>query len=358
MSHKSPAYKPVASKHSLPHSSIKLDDSNPLVSDSNPIQNYKSRASSSKKDSSDKRSKPKVTAINGGRGVSDKILYVGNLNITVTAQQLSSIFQRYYPKKISKILNDKNNSGTGYVFVEFEDATLASQAMQGLNRFIVNGNPLKINWAFHSSNANSVQSSDPVYNIFVGDLSPDINDQTLFNHFHQFNSIREAHVMWDMKTLRSRGYGFVTFLSQREAETAVQKMNGTILNGRAIRCNTASHKHASKKSHWKSSPIRNYGLDLSKEPSDPILAFQQVLSQSANWITTIYLGNLPHFVQQADIRPALEGFGLIVDFKLYPHKGCAFVTFSSHEIAALAILQLSGLILGGRPIKCAWGNRR
>lgn len=52
----------------------------------------------------------------------------------------------------------------------------------------------------------------------------------------------EAHVMWDMTTSRSRGYGFVTFREHQDALRAIQTMNGEWLGSRAIRCNWASQK--------------------------------------------------------------------------------------------------------------------
>ena len=36
----------------------------------------------------------------------------------------------------------------------------------------------------------------------------------------------DARVMWDHNTGRSKGYGFVSFRSQEEAEAAINKMNG------------------------------------------------------------------------------------------------------------------------------------
>ena len=75
----------------------------------------------------------------------------------------------------------------------------------------------------------------PVIQIFVGDLSPEVNDEGLRNAFSKFESLKQAHVMWDMQTSRSRGYGFVTFGNQSDAELALQTMNGEWLCGRAIR---------------------------------------------------------------------------------------------------------------------------
>jgi RNA recognition motif-containing protein len=48
-----------------------------------------------------------------------------------------------------------------------------------------------------------------------------------------------ARVITDRMTGRSRGFGFVEMSSQSEAEEAIQKMNGTDLEGRSLTVNEA-----------------------------------------------------------------------------------------------------------------------
>lgn len=50
--------------------------------------------------------------------------------------------------------------------------------------------------------------------------------------------------MWDHITGRSKGYGFVSFKTNEDAERGIQKMNGEMLGGRRIRCGWAQHKQA------------------------------------------------------------------------------------------------------------------
>ena len=48
--------------------------------------------------------------------------------------------------------------------------------------------------------------------------------------------------MWDMKTGRSRGYGFVASRNRGDAEKALTFVHGEWLGPQAIRCNWANQK--------------------------------------------------------------------------------------------------------------------
>ncbi|KAI9455223.1 hypothetical protein BJY52DRAFT_1224714 [Lactarius psammicola] len=76
--------------------------------------------------------------------------------------------------------------------------------------------------------------------IYVGNLSWNTNDDTLRQAFANFGNIVDSIVMRDRETQRSRGFGFVTYSNQAEADFAIEKMNDTELDGRRIRVNIAN----------------------------------------------------------------------------------------------------------------------
>lgn len=78
--------------------------------------------------------------------------------------------------------------------------------------------------------------------LFVGGLSWSTTDDGLRSAFQRFGDVTDAKVIQDRETGRSRGFGFVTFADRSAAESAVQGMNGQILDGRAIRVNEAEDR--------------------------------------------------------------------------------------------------------------------
>jgi len=78
--------------------------------------------------------------------------------------------------------------------------------------------------------------------LFVGGLSWNTTDPALREAFEQFGEVTEAKVITDRETGRSRGFGFVTFADGAVATEAIERMDGSSLDGRTIRVNEAQEK--------------------------------------------------------------------------------------------------------------------
>ncbi|KAK4746840.1 hypothetical protein SAY87_025877 [Trapa incisa] len=125
---------------------------------------------------------------------------------------------------------------SSYGFVDYFDRRCAALAIVSLNGRHLFGQPIKVNWAYASSQREDTSGH---FNIFVGDLSPEITDATLYACFSVYSSCSDARVMWDQKTGRSRGFGFVSFRNQQDAQSSIKDMNGKWLGSRQILCNWA-----------------------------------------------------------------------------------------------------------------------
>lgn len=436
---------------------------------------------------------PAAIASAGGREITKNVLYVGNLDKAVTEACFHALVAGLGPVRSVKFIADKNKPGFNYAFVAFASEEAAARALDSLHEHVIHGSALNVNYAYQLASFSSAQSADEqLFNVFVGDLLLEVDDEALTQFFAQYPSLAHAHVMWDMLTSRSRGYGFASFRSAADAEQAIVDKSGSLLCGRAIRCNWAAHKKAVPRPRSLSARLgkpRQSGIEpqgylpvqtppygssespaklhtaapsqrlggaqglnrnaslprtlvftptqspmftptqspmftpahspayvrsqspayirshspayfysqgdasLSKlslpgaspytpsdrqssplsdtthtqqdhdratviSPSPPALTFADVVQQAPLWQTTVYLGNLLRFTQQNDLLPLLQNFGYIVDFKLYPEKGCAFVKYDTHECAAVVIVQLSGFVLHQRPMRCGWGRAR
>ena len=75
--------------------------------------------------------------------------------------------------------------------------------------------------------------------LYVGNLSFDTTDQELEAAFSEHGEVASATVVRDRDTDRSRGFGFVEFAQEADAQTAKGAMNGADLGGRALKVDEA-----------------------------------------------------------------------------------------------------------------------
>ncbi|MEN9362465.1 MAG: hypothetical protein RL095_4000 [Verrucomicrobiota bacterium] len=75
--------------------------------------------------------------------------------------------------------------------------------------------------------------------LFIGGLSWGTTEDGLRQAFAPYGEVTEAKVILDRETGRSRGFGFVAFASHEVAQSALDKMNGALIDGRPIRISLA-----------------------------------------------------------------------------------------------------------------------
>ena len=75
--------------------------------------------------------------------------------------------------------------------------------------------------------------------IYVGNLSYNMDDQTLGQVFSAFGTVESARIVTDRESGRSKGFGFVEMSSDSEASAAIDKLNGTDQLGRSMNVSEA-----------------------------------------------------------------------------------------------------------------------
>lgn len=79
-------------------------------------------------------------------------------------------------------------------------------------------------------------------NIFIANLDWEITSEDLATTFSAFGEVHLAHVVFDAKTKKSKGFGYVEMVSAEEAINAIQALNGFEVNGRKLDVKIASPK--------------------------------------------------------------------------------------------------------------------
>ncbi|OEJ88275.1 Nuclear and cytoplasmic polyadenylated RNA-binding protein PUB1 [Hanseniaspora osmophila] len=343
-------------------------------------------AEAGKNDDSSEQNVVAAKATKGGRTASENILYVGNLAKSITEDALKQYFQVGGKVSSCKIIFDKTNEDVNYGFVEFFEKKDASIAFSNLNGQNIDGFDIKVNHAYQ--NTATATTQDETFNIFAGDLNIDVDDKILADTFSEQPGFVSAHVMWDMVTGFSRGYGFVSFETKEQADAALTAKQGFVLNGRPLRLNHAAKKQQQNQqrnnfnnnnnnnntnnfnnnnnrpqhnnngnnnnSRFRQTPLPPQALI--PPPVDPSVVEDVIRSEPLN-VSTAFIGNIPPHMPHEQLIMLLQNFGNIRDFKYFAEKRHCFVRYETREQAALCIVALgSGFQIRNRALRTGWGK--
>ncbi|KAL4335454.1 hypothetical protein GQ457_07G030920 [Hibiscus cannabinus] len=280
-------------------------------------------------------------------------VYVGNIHSQVTEPLLQEVFASTGLVEGCKLIRKEKSS---YGFIHYFDRRSAALAIFSLNGRHLFGQPIKVNWAYASGQREDTSGH---FNIFVGDLSPEVTDAMLYACFSVYQSCSDARVMWDQKTGRSRGFGFVSFRNQQDAQSAINDLSGKWLGSRQIRCNWAT-KGASSNDDKQSSDSKSVVELTNGSSEDGKETTNNEAPENNPQYTTVYVGNLAPEVTQLELHCHFHalGAGVIEEVRVQRDKGFGFVRYSTHAGAALAIqMGNTQSFLCGKQIKCSWGSK-
>jgi len=104
-------------------------------------------------------------------------------------------------------------------------------------------------------------------NIFIANLDWEVTSEDLNQTFSTFGTVTYAHVVYDRKTKRSMGYGYVEMEDSDQGINAIQALNGLEVNGRPIDVKVASPK--GNRPQKKNVPPKKTGEDKKMRPRRP-----------------------------------------------------------------------------------------
>lgn len=79
----------------------------------------------------------------------------------------------------------------------------------------------------------------PKNKLYVGNLSYSVTSDDLRNLFSEFGEVTDARVITDRHSGRSKGFGFVEFANEEDAQKAIDAKSGQDFQGRNLVVNVA-----------------------------------------------------------------------------------------------------------------------
>ncbi|AQK51288.1 Oligouridylate-binding protein 1C [Zea mays] len=291
-------------------------------------------------------------------------VYVGNVNPNVTESLLIEVFQSAGLVERCKLIRKEKSS---FGFVDYYDRRSAALAIMTLHGRHIYGQAIKVNWAYASTQREDTSGH---FHIFVGDLSSEVNDATLYACFSAYPScsqqqhatmwLNAARPRWRRELPESDKAG-QSGMRRTEAETAITEMTGKWLGSRQIRCNWATKTNSEEKPETDNhnAVVLTNGSSTNSATDASQDAGSKENPENNPDCTTVYVGNLGHEVNRDELHRHFYnlGVGAIEEIRVQQDKGFGFVRYSTHGEAALAIQMANGLVVRGKSIKCSWGNK-
>ncbi|XP_073277167.1 33 kDa ribonucleoprotein, chloroplastic-like [Primulina huaijiensis] len=184
-------------------------------------------------------------------------LYVGNLPFTVTPAELSEIFaEAGRVVSVEVIYGKAPGRSRGFAFVDMGSVKAAEEAIRLFDGAEIGGRNAKVNFPEVPKGGERESMSlkarisnkgfvDSPHKMYVGNLSWSLTSEALRETFAQQPGFTSAKVIFDRDTGRSRGFGFVTFSSAEEVESALEAMNGLDVEGRSLNLQVAEQRTSS-----------------------------------------------------------------------------------------------------------------
>ena len=185
----------------------------------------------------------------------ESTLWMGDIEPWMNREIILESFFEYghKPSNIKMLKDHKYNISRNYCFVNFDTILEANKALIELNGKKIPNTDInfRLNWANKHCELNQ--------NLYIGNLSNDIDDITLFNIFkNKYPSIHHVSIMTDKG--ESKGYGFIQFADKYDYEKCLKEMDGYIIKGKPIVIRERIKKKNEEKNN---NNINNYNkLDL------------------------------------------------------------------------------------------------
>jgi len=195
-------------------------------------------------------------------------VYVKNFGEDFDDDKLKDLFEPFGKITSFKVMAKDDGKSKGFGFVAFETTEAAEAAVEALNgKDMGDGKVLYVARAQKKAERQQElkrkfeelkkKRHESVYgvNLYVKNLDDSIDDERLRKEFSLYGTITSAKVMTDEEG-RSKGFGFVCFISPNEATCAVTELNGRVVGSKPLYVALAQRKE-DRKAHLATQYMRH-----------------------------------------------------------------------------------------------------
>lgn len=145
------------------------------------------------------------------------------------------------------------------------------------------------------------------FKLFIGNLDEQTKANDIRPLFEKYGKILECDVV--------KNYGFIHFQNENDSKEAIANLNGYVINGNAIKVETAKSRRAANSN-----------------------------------TTKIFVGNLTEKTRSPEVRALFEKFGTVLECDVIRNYGFIHLESQDNNVNE-AIRELNGMVVDGQALK-------
>lgn len=175
-----------------------------------------------------------------GDGASPGKIFIGGLARETTSAQFVKHFGKYGEIIDSVIMKERRTGQPrGFGFVTYADPSVVDKVIE--DDHVINGKQVEIKRTIPRGGGSSSKDFK-TKKIFVGGIPITISEDEFRDFFLKFGEVKEHQIMRDHSTNRSRGFGFITFDTEKSVEDILANGNRLDFAGTQVEIKKAEPK--------------------------------------------------------------------------------------------------------------------
>ncbi|CAF4992729.1 unnamed protein product [Rotaria sp. Silwood1] len=273
-------------------------------------------------------------------------VFIENLDERIDDKLLYDTFSAFGNILSCKVMTEKNNQSKSYGFVYFETQDAADNAIKKVNGMSLADKKVHVSRLISSNQQVDVDGARQLTNIFINNFGNQLDEEKLREILSKYGKVLSCKIEYD-ESGHSKGFAFCSFENPKEAEEAVQNLNGYSIGDKQLWVGRFQMKSE----------------QLSEITRKKDLQRQEYMNKYQNVnLYNLYIKNLDDTIDDERLKKEFSKFGTITSAKVMTEngrsRGFGFVSFSTTDEAAKAITEMNGSFVGSKPLYVALAQRK
>lgn len=276
-------------------------------------------------------------------------VFIKNLDETIDNKALHDTFVAFGPIVSCKIATDETGKSRGYGFVHYETTEAADDAIAQVNGMMLADKVVYVgNYVPKRERQAKIDEVKAKFtNLYVKNLPLDTTEDDFRQLFEKFGKVTSAALQPNTVQVEGKElkFGFVNFEDHDAAKKALDELHDSKFKDETLYVTRAQKKGEREEELRKSYEAQKY---------EKTLKYQGV---------NLYVKNLEDDMDEEKLSAEFSNFGTITSCKIMKDdkgasRGFGFVCFSSPDEATKAVTELSGKMLGSKPLYVSLAQRK